>query len=213
MIRKLSIVLSFLMAYFIFPSAEAQVNNYIPETYVGINGGRTFSMMNFKPDVAQDILQGYQAGIVVRYISEKHLGLQVEFNYAQKGWQEMNDVYARRLDYIEMPFLTHIYFGRNFRFNVQLGPKIGYLFNEKILIDASPNSTREQHLKPAHNAFDYGFCAGLGFSLIIQQQVFQIDARAGYSLSDVFSNAKTEYFDNSNHMNASLSMAWMLKLK
>lgn len=191
---------------------NAQNNKFARETYIGINGGATGSMVYFKPAVNQDYLLAYHGGLVFRYISERNLGVQAELNYVQKGWQETNNSYAKRLDYIEIPFMTHLYFGNKTQVYVNIGPEIGYLINEQELLNINPASTDAQH-KPVENKFDYGFAAGLGLLFKIKKQVFQIDSRANFSISDIFSNERRDYFDNSNNINVSVSLAWLYRVK
>ena len=109
-----------------------------PQTYpqyaFGIRGGTTWSMMLFNPSVGQlSMPMTYHAGAQFRMISEKYCGIKLELNYSQKGFK---DKYGhRRLDYIELPFMTHITFGqRLFRFFIDLGPEIAYLLQDKGFI-------------------------------------------------------------------------------
>jgi hypothetical protein len=184
-----------------------------PEIYFGANIGETASMVNFSPSVNQTFLLGYNGGLIFRYIEDKYVGVQAELNYSQRGWNESNGLYSRQLNYIELPFMTHFYFGRNFRFFINVGPKIGYLISEKTLINNPTDPTEIQHSTNIQNPFDYGFCAGFGFLMRIKKQVFQIDARGSYSMSDIYSNAKKDFFDTSNNINASVNFAWLLQLK
>jgi len=107
--------------------------------------------------------------------------------------------------------MTHFNFGNNFRSFFNVGPKISYLLSEKTLVNLTQNSTDEQHKTAVENPFDYGFCAGLGFLMNMKGQVVQVEARANYSISDIFSNAKRDYFDNSNNMNASVNFTWLFQ--
>jgi len=77
-------------------------------------------------------MMGIHGGMAVKYISEKHLGLIAEVNYSQRGWTEEFDPtdgfsYNRRLNYLELPIMTHIYFGNKIRFIVNIGPQISFL--------------------------------------------------------------------------------------
>lgn len=197
---------------FLTNHTAAQNNKFAGETYFGINGGATGSMVYFRPTVDQNYLLAYHGGLVFRYISEKNLGVQAELNYVQKGWQEINNTYAKRLDYIELPFLTHLYFGNKVQFIFNVGPKIGYLIGEHELFNADPSSTAAQH-QTIQNKFDYGFAAGIGFLFKIKQQVYQLDSRANFSVSDIFSNERRDYFDNSNNINVSVSLAWLYRVR
>ena len=97
-------------------SLIAQVRLDKPEIYVGVTAGATGSMVIFNPVVAQTYLQGYNGGLVFRYIAEKNVGMQAELNFSQRGWKEANGLFAKQLNYIELPFLTHIYMGKKNRF-------------------------------------------------------------------------------------------------
>jgi len=204
-------VLSLFSVLFL-PFTIGQNNNFRKETYVGLSGGATGSMVYFKPIVEQSYLLAYQGGFVFRYISEKHLGVQAELNYIQRGWSESGKTFSKRLDYIELPFLTHIYFGKNARFFLNLGPEIGYLINETILQNSNPGSTAEQHIRAIQNKFKYGLTAGLGFSFHIKRQVLQLEARGNFAASDIYSNDRRDYFDNSNLITASATLSWLIRV-
>jgi hypothetical protein len=208
--RKISIV------FFIFlfsTNLFAQPSFEKPEIYFGTTQGMSASMINFSPSVNQEMLLGYNGGFIFRHITEKNVGLQVELNYFQRGWKETDSIYSRRLNYIELPFMTHIYFGNKTRFFFNIGPKISYLLSENVLRNETVSSEKVEQVKSVENPFDYGICGGLGFMFKISKNVFQLDARANYSLSDIFSNSKTDYFDTSNNINVSLNLGWLWQVK
>lgn len=183
------------------------------EIYIGPSIGTNASMILFNPGIQQIPLLGYNGGISFRYITEKHVGLQLEFNYSQRGWEEQDGGYARRLNYIEMPFLTHLYLGDTHRFIFNIGPKVSYLLSESVLINHTSNSTEEQYIKPVYFPFDYGITAGLGYNLHTRNAgVFQLELRAYYGLSDIFANTKSDYFSTSNNINAALNLGWFIQL-
>ncbi len=208
---KLFIITLFLV--FLVESTFAQKAYYKPEMYIGLNGGMAASTVNFTPKVSQSFLMGYTGGLVFRQISQKSLGWQVELNYMQRGWQETEGGYARQLNFIELPFMTHFNFGKKFRFFFNIGPKVGYLISESVLQNTQETSTSVQHTTLTENKFDYGFVAGTGFYINIKGQVFQLEARGNYSMSDIFSNDKRDYFDKSNPMYASVNFAWLMQMK
>jgi len=183
-----------------------------PEIYIGANFGQTGSMVGFKPTINQGFLLGYNGGFVFRYIGDKYMGVQAELNFSQRGWNEKSGLYSRQLNYVELPFLTHMYLGNKGRVFFNVGPKISYLLSEKVLVNGTPN-TETQHTTLVQNPFDYGLCAGLGFLFNIKRNVFQLEARGYYALSDVFSNDKRDYFATSNNMNASVNLAWLIQVK
>lgn len=184
-----------------------------PEIYYGMNAGYSGAMVMFNPQVNQTYTLGYHAGGVFRYINEKHFGLQTELNFTQRGWKEADGLFEKRLNYLELPFMTHFYAGNNFRVFFNIGPKIGYLISESNIINLIEGSDQEQHLQPIENPFDYGLCASLGFLLRVKKQVFQVDFRGAYSLSNIYSNEKADYFDNSNNLQATATIAWLIQTK
>jgi len=193
-------------------SLSAQNSLIKPEIYIGANFGVTESMIQFNPTVDQGFLMGYNGGIVFRYIAEKNVGMQAELNFSQRGWKESSGLYTRQLNYIELPFMTHIYIGKKNRFFINLGPKISYLIKENVITNQA-STTDVQQTTAIQNPFDYGLCGGIGFLFNIKGNIFQLDSRASYSLSDIYSNSKSDYFDSSKNMTLSVNLAWLMKIK
>lgn len=208
---KKFLIVSLLLILIVTFSTEiySQSKAYKPETYFGLNGGSTFSMVNFLPAVPQTYLSGLHGGLVFRHNSQKSLGMQAELNYSQRGWQE-EDGYARRIDYLEIPFMSHFHFGRAFQFYVNIGPKVSIKIGDKVLTPLSSVDNGVQY-GALTIPLDYGFCGGLGFQLKTGKQVFVIDGRINFSTATIFPGQMTDHFKNSNHMNASISAAWLFK--
>jgi hypothetical protein len=202
----------FLLLFF-SASLFSQVRLAKPEMYIGVTGGVTESMVIFNPAVTQTFLQGYNGGLVFRYNAEKNVGMQAELNFSQRGWNEKDSVFSRQLNYVELPFLTHIYIGKKNRVFFNLGPKISYLLSDKILKNGTIGSDQVQHITPVQNSFDYGLCVGLGCLFNIKGNILQLDTRAYYSLSDIYSNDKKDYFGNSNNATVSVNLGWLIQIK
>lgn len=207
--KKLILLLFFSYASFTF----AQTRLIKPEIYVGVNGGMTSSWVIFNPKVDQSWLPGINGGLVFRYIAEKNVGMQAELNFSQRGWKEANGLFSRQLNYIELPFMTHIYIGQKTRFIINLGPKIAYMISDRVLTNNTVGSTAIQQITATQNKFDYGLCAGFGLMFPIGKNYLQFDTRAYYALSDVYSNSKKDYFAHSNNLNVSANLAWLVRLK
>lgn len=214
--NRIKVLLFLCFGFFFFSTNHTKAQTILldpPEIYLGVSGGATGSMMFFNPKVQQSYLLGYNGGLAFRYVTEKHFGLQLELNYSQRGWREANNLYTRQLDYIEMPFLTHIYFGKSSRFIFNLGPKFSYLLSEKVIENNTENSIQEQHIKPVQFKFDYGITAGLGYNLKTKKAgLYQLEVRTYYGLGDVFANTKSDFFNNSNHLNLSVNLAYFFQL-
>jgi hypothetical protein len=109
--------------------------------------------------------------------------------------------------------MTHFNFGNKFRTFLNLGPKFSYLISEKALINNNVNSTQHQHSQAVEHPFEYGIVAGTGFYLRMQKQVIQVEARASFSAIDIYSNAASDPFDNSNNVYASVNISWLIQTK
>ncbi len=183
------------------------------ETYLGVTSGTNVSLVNFRPYVELKPQIGYVGGLTFRYVNEKHFGVQLEANYCQKGWTQKDEKYARRVNYVEVPFLSHFYLGNQNRFIFNIGPKVTFLLNEEVLKNEIQNSTLEHHTNKVYYPFGYGVELGLGYNLKTRKTgVFQMELRGSYALSDIFSNDKRYTFDNSNYINFGLRIGWLLQL-
>ena len=202
-----------------------------PEWNIGVGFGPTFSSMSFvtfyPPNVKTKNSSQYHGGVAVRYISEKNLGIIGEINYSQQGWEGSYKDYplykhSHSLTYIEVPILTHIYFGNKVRFFVNLGPKVQFLIDEKEKInEALANSIANntdglsilQYNKNADNKFDYGLLAGLGMEFRTGIGHFAIEGRYYFGLGDIYNNKKSaENFSRSANRGMSAKLTYYVKL-
>ncbi len=188
------------------------------EMYVGFHAGAIATIVNFSPEVQQTVgnpFLGANGGFVFRYAGHKVCGLQVELNYMQRGWKEERTGFQRTIDYIELPFLTHLYFGRKFRGFVNLGPQIGYAIRE----ESKNTPTDLTNLYPTaqylsiDNRFDWGIAGGLGMLYRSKAGVYQLEARFNYSFGGLYSNSKFATFAQSVPMSLSLNFAWMWQIQ
>lgn len=212
--NKILLVVLFLLAMFFPKNVVSQTVLLDPaEVYIGTSHGVNGSVLLLYPRVQQGYQFGYNGGLAIRYITEKHFGLQVEVNYSQRGFTEKGGVYSRQFNYVELPFLTHYYLGDTHRFIINLGPKLSYLLEDKVLKDDNSNPSADQRVLLADKKLDYGITAGLGYNLHTKKLgVFQWELRAYYGLSDFFPNSKTDFFSTSNFMNASVNLGWFFQL-
>lgn len=193
--RKLGLVS--IISIIICISTNAQKNDFENQLFVGINGGALISSIDFVPNVFQEFNLGMTAGVSAKYISQKHLGMILELNLAQRGWKEdfttgSTLAYTRKLNYLEIPIMTHIYFGEKARFIINLGPQISFLLGDKVkantyFINLNPQGT--QYKKIEHR-FDYGLIGGLGMELNTPIGSFDLEGRYYFGLGDIFDNKR-----------------------
>lgn len=221
--RLLLILLTCLSALLV--SAQPKLPH--EEMYVGAHAGALASMYRFSEKVTQDWKHpflGVNGGLVFRYAGHKVCGFQVEVNYMQRGWYETNIDYTRQLDYIEVPFLMHLYFGKRARGFINLGPQVGYCIRSVAKNTPSPYdamvASGKATSKTAHQyanveaPFDWGLAGGVGFYYRSKYAgVYQLEARFNWSFGNTFADSKMDYFDYSAPMSLSLNFAYMWQVK
>lgn len=204
---------------------------YEPHFSVGGKIGSTFSTMAFAPTIEQSNLQGFSIGAMARYTEEKYFGIVAELNIEQRGWKEQFDetdfTYQRRLTYIQLPVMTHIYFGSDkVKGFVNLGPSVGYMISDAISsnfdyhnpanVNGFPIANRHvnQMSMDIKNKIDYGICAGAGMELTFNRKhSFLLEGRYYYGLGNIFSAKKSDEFSASRGTSIQVSLGYMFHLK
>ncbi|MBP9507747.1 MAG: PorT family protein [Bacteroides sp.] len=208
--------------------ASAQIGELRQNFAIGVNGGVNYSNVSFQPTIKQNGLLGATGGITARYISEKYFamicGVQVELNYAQRGWDEKFDQldddrsYSRTMNYLEIPFLAHLAFGkdRGAQFFLNLGPQMGFLLSDKEETAGTwkkEQLDREPYGKKIQNNFDYGIVGGAGLEIRTKAGNFLIEGRYYFGLADFYNSTKKDYFSRSAHTTISAKIAYLFDLK
>ena len=209
--------------------AQAQVGELRQNFSLGVNGGMNISSVTFSPTVHQKNLMGINGGITARYISEKYFkmicGAQLEVNFSQRGWDEFYEdypdlQYTRKMNYIEIPFLAHLAFGkdRGLQFFLHLGPQIGFFLGDSKSSSGEnwndfQGITVEQHNKPIENKFDYGITGGAGLELRTKVGHFLLEGRYYYALSDFYKSTKKDFFSRSAHGVIVAKLTYLFDLK
>lgn len=225
------ILLLLLLGCIGLPGAYAQMGEMRNNLSVGVNAGINLNSVSFQPSVKQKNLQGINGGLTLRYISEKYFnmicGAQLELNFSQHGWDEYYEdfpdlQYTRKMNYVEIPFLAHLAFGREkgLQFFLHMGPQIGFFLSDSYTIsegweDAlswNPNLNVEQHDKKVENKFDYGIAGGAGVELRTKAGNFVLEGRYYYALSDFYKSTKKDYFSRSAHSAISIKLAYLFDL-
>lgn len=195
-----------------------------PEYYLGIRGGVAANTVMFGPSVPNmyPVHKGCnlspQGALVFRYLGHKYCGLQIEAAYQQLGWAEREDeheTYTRRLHYIEMPFMAHIYLGKkSWRGIFNLGPQIGYCFYDDGG-RGEPYTTDGPQYKPIDLRFDWAVTGGAGFHYTHPKVgILEFEARFQYSLGTIFGNSKADHFSEmSNPMVLSANILWLWRVE
>lgn len=242
--NKIAIIFSIALML-IAGEAFAQRHTFEQEIAIGANAGATFSKVSFLHNSQSlhsrflgdlGMKAGIKAGATARYISQKHFGVQLELNYTQAGWKEkfkeetyLNDEnnvqgleLSRRLGYVEMPLLAHIYFGKKFRYFFNVGPKIGVLVSKSKIESNRPISKEmfkvEDMEDPridnnaSYNTFDYGLNVGIGVELKLAKTSALLEGRYNFGFGDVYSNTKKDLYQRSNNQIVSVTLAVLMPI-
>lgn len=229
-IRALPLLLSPLLLLLIGFGASAQ-RHYEPHIHVGAHGGVAMSRQSFFPSVKESSLNGAIVGLSFRYAEERHVGLLAELNVEQRGWKEnFQDLpfeFQRRLTYLELPIMTHIFFGsRTVKGFFNLGPEIGYMIGDATSanfpfmslpggVSGFPSNRRyEQMQMEVSNRFDYGITAGAGIEFIIKKKhSILLEARYYYGLGNIYPSSKKDTFSASRGSSIQLTLGYLFRLK
>lgn len=203
-------------ALFLTLVAHAQ-DDFESETYLGVKMGGNISRILSKPTIKQDLQNGLTGGIVFKHISQKSLGIQIELNYVQAGWSEQlesESVYTRQLNYIQLPFMSHMSLGNKTKFVLNLGPYVSYLLSESEKINLG-EGTKENYYygKKADGKGDFGLCFGIGMGQNTAIGLFQLEARISSSLTDIFTTNPIPGLSSSKSLTAEVCLYYLVDLK
>ena len=195
-------------------TSTAQIGDPRNTLSLGVSGGMGTSQVSFIPSIKQTLSLGPTFGVSLRHISEKYFflicGTQIECNFATRGWTELiedgsGNEYTRLANYVEVPFLAHLGFGREFRGfqgHLNLGPQVAYLLSEREIyggrkpwdVSNRPNNVIEQYGKAIENKLDYGITASLGLEMRTGTGNFGIEGRYYFGLGNIYGITKKDYF-------------------
>ena len=202
-------------------------NTFRHEWAIGASGGIGFTSVDFSPKVTQNKLLGINAGLTARWITEKNLGLQLEVNLKQQGWTELiepteelsivNPSYTRRMTYVDIPLLTHIYFGWDkVRFFVNLGPQIGFFLHESTNENLNgvdiPYKSNVQHTLPVEKKIEWGLGGGPGLEFRSGIGYFLLEGRYYYGLSDFYSTRRGDAFSKASNQITTVKITYLIPI-
>jgi hypothetical protein len=167
---------------------------------LGIKGGATFSNIIYdqKPfqqnTVETQIKPGIMGGITFQYINQKNAGLQFELLYIQKGFNTKfdsanNTQYERSIDYISLPFLMHVSFGKKkFQVSLILGPYGSYAISSKeTLTDGTQKTDRTYQFDPeVDNRFEFGLQGGVGFRNKFNFGIIEVQGNLSFTFTSLY---------------------------
>ena len=216
---------SYAIILFILATSIVKAQIIITTPYefsMGVSGGTTFSSVTFSPKVPQSMLLGATFGLTGRMTMGEYVGLQAELNYVQQGWEEMYEErpelkYSRRIDYLQLPFYTHIQFGGDkVKGFLNAGPQIGYMISESTKNDLNgeqPGRVNEQHNMPVEKKFEWGISGGAGIEIRTGIGYFLLEGRYLYSLGDIYGTKRSDYFTKASGQTITAKVSYLIPFK
>jgi hypothetical protein len=208
--RKL-LLLAGLFIYFQDAHAQDSLSTY-KKWAIGVKGGASFSQITATDEeitrerARVSFIQGVTYGGVLRYMTEKNFGLQIEANYVEKGWRkrflDLDDpgridpdiFYQVDLNYLEVPMLAYGYFGkRNVKIFLNLGVYGAWLLsdNTEAAPGLDPNRITYEYLAADQNTFDIGVRGGGGFAIVTKIGTFQLESTYSLGFNSVMDRFRT----------------------
>jgi hypothetical protein len=140
----------------------------------GIEGGAgiAHAIWSGNSSGGTDPMLGFTAGISFQWNITNLFGIRTGLSYDRKGFSNSYDdlifdnVYSwLRNDYLVIPVLARLTFGKQFKWFVNAGPYFGYLvraitYNEMVFSDQSPTS----NVTSVSDRFDAGISLGFGIA-------------------------------------------------
>ncbi len=168
-------------------------NSFEPSISLGVLYGMSWDGVNFSPVIAQDIYNGNRIAAVLRYLSDPHLGIQLELSYDQRGWVELaadsnSANYVREASYLEFGAYSHITITKGaFKPMILMGPYFGFPLSDSETIPSDwDTSSRSYYTQALPSRLQYGLAGGIGFEWAFGKVSLQIDGRYRYSLGNIF---------------------------
>ena len=184
---------AFLIFVFIADAGFSQLN-------VGLKGGATFSniLIDQKPfqvlNVQTQIRPGIMGGLTFQFIHPKNAGIQFELLYIENGFNTKYDTientqYERSIEYISLPFLMHVSFGKkSYQISLILGPYGSYaISSSEVLTDGTTKIKRDYNFdKETDNRFEFGLQAGIGIRNRFSFGIIEVQGSFSFTFTSLY---------------------------
>lgn len=161
------------------------IQNALAQYSIGLKAGSGFSQVNTEPVIEQEYRRAGTTGIVFKHTPQKYVGIQTELNYTQKGWRQISDTtdayFQHTVNYLELPFMTHVYLGKKTRFVLNIGPQIAYQLSAKTEFKRRDEN---QFVDSVPRRFQFGLAGGIGMYQSIGRGGLQFELRYSHELTD-----------------------------
>ncbi len=170
------------------------------QTSIGIRGGYATSSYTYRPAanvraISVDGIGANTYALVFEHLNAKNAGIEVNFQYLTLGFRQINEendpiaTNETQFDYLKIPVLSSFFLGRSGRFQIKLGPHIGYMLQARDVIrEFSGQAVAEI---PTYGGADdkpdrlmYGLTAGAGISKLFGKSTIGGEVRFSYDFTN-----------------------------
>lgn len=204
--KKILFTLCIILGLYSFSNAQRR-----GDVQFGITAGGNLSyIQNSSYYSNSDILGGFNAGLSADYYFSRMWSLKVEAKYDQKGYangslyddqgNDIQDFVNFRLNYVTVPVLASVHFGRQREWYIDFGPYISFLTSAKT------TNYGQLDVKNSFNSTDGGFDFAFGYKVPIAQRAkFFIELGGAAGLANIFSGSYDSTQNVSNNLNVGIN--------
>ncbi|MEP0713154.1 MAG: porin family protein [Algoriphagus sp.] len=196
------------------------------QTSIGIRGGYSTSSYTYRPDpssrgISVDGIGAPTFALVFEHFNSKNAGIEVNLQFLQIGFvqteEESDPVNTNetQFDYLKIPVLSSFYIGRSGRFQIKLGPHVGYMLQAKVVIREYANATPAEI--PTYGGAEdkprkimYGLTGGAGISKLFGKSTLAGEVRFAYDFTNP--EGQDRIFDM-NSTNLEFTLAYLFRIK
>ena len=193
--------------------AQADSTAFRPLLHLGLTAAYQQNEVGFSPALPQAALPGTGWGLLMSYVSEPHLGLQLTLAAEQRGWRETSAAaagfYERPIRYLTLSPSTLVRFGRG-RLQPLLaaGPFLSVPLSSREVLPAGwPDMPHYGDDFPLRIV--YGIAGSAGFRLTAGRWGIQAEGRYRRGFSSLFPLGQGFNFSEPSAIEGQLSLLWL----
>lgn len=196
------------------------------QTSVGIRAGYTTSTYSYRPAanfraIGTEAVGKPTFAFVIEHFNSKNAGIELNLQLITLGMNLPNpdtDPIQRNiseLDYLKMPLLASFFAGRSGRFQIKVGPHLGYLLGARDIQRDFSSSARPE--LPTYGGPDdrpkklmYGLTGGAGISKLFGKSTLAGEVRFSYDFTNP--EGQDRVFDM-NSTNLEFTLAYLFRIR
>lgn len=196
------------------------------QTSVGIRGGYATSSYSYRPSPSNrgtsvDGIGAPTFALVFEHFNAKNAGIEVNLQFLRLGFSQIEEesdpvrTNETQFDYLKVPILSSFFLGRSGRFQIKLGPHLGYMLQAKDITREFSDTTPAE-IPTYGGASDnprkimYGLTAGAGISKLFGKSTLTGEVRFAYDFTNP--EGQERIFDMSS-TNLEFTLAYLFRIK